>query len=138
MQQVHKVLIVDDSALQADMLNSLLIDLGFKNVATAINGVQALEYFEEALLNGSAYSLVFLDIVMPEMNGQEALKRMRALEKVAGTGKNNKTTIIMTTSLNSPEDMITALIENDCTDYIVKPVDENLLKSMLVKYGLIE
>jgi two-component system, chemotaxis family, chemotaxis protein CheY len=138
MQQVHKVLIVDDSALQADMLNSLLIDLGFKNVATAINGVHALEYFEEALLNGSAYSLVFLDIVMPEMNGQEALKRMRALEKVAGTGKNNKTTIIMTTSLNSPEDMITALIENDCTDYIVKPVDENLLKSMLVKYGLIE
>jgi two-component system, chemotaxis family, chemotaxis protein CheY len=72
------------------------------------------------------------------MDGQEALKRMRALEQGAGISKNNKTTIIMTTSLNSPEDMITALIENDCTDYIVKPVDQNLLKAMLNKYGLIE
>lgn len=138
MQQAQKVLIVDDSDLQADMLNLILDNLGFRNLTTAINGVQALKYFEEALLNGDAYSLVFLDIVMPEMDGQEALKRMRALEQAAGIGKNNKTTIIMTTSLNSPEDMITALIENDCTDYIVKPVDQNLLKAMLVKYGLIE
>jgi two-component system, chemotaxis family, chemotaxis protein CheY len=138
MQQAQKVLIVDDSDLQADMLNLILNDLGFKNLTTAINGVQALKYFEEALLNGAAYSLVFLDIVMPEMDGQEALKRMRALEHAAGIGKSNKTTIIMTTSLNSPEDMITALIENDCTDYIVKPVDMLLLKAMLVKYGLIE
>lgn len=138
MQDALKVLIAEDSDLQADILNSILNDLGIKNVTMAINGVHAVEHFEQALLNGAAYSLVFLDIVMPEMDGQEALKRMRALEKGSGTGGNDKTTIIMTTSLNSPADMITALIENDCTDYIVKPVDENALRSMLVKYGLIE
>jgi two-component system, chemotaxis family, chemotaxis protein CheY len=138
MQDALKVLIVEDSDLQADILNSILNDLGIKNVTKAINGVHAVEHFEQALLNGAAYSLVFLDIVMPEMDGQEALKRMRALEKGAGFSGNDKTTVIMTTSLNSPADMITALIENDCTDYIVKPVDENNLRSMLVKYGLIE
>jgi two-component system, chemotaxis family, chemotaxis protein CheY len=138
MQDTQKVLIAEDSDLQADILTSILNDLGIKNVTKAINGVHAVEYFEQALLNGAAYSLVFLDIVMPEMDGQEALKRMRALEKGAGVSGNDKTTIIMTTSLNSPADMITALIENDCTDYIVKPVDENNLRSMLVKYGLIE
>jgi two-component system chemotaxis response regulator CheY len=138
MQQAQKVMIVEDSGLQADIMGSILDDLGIKNVTKAINGIQALEHFEKALLNGAAYSLVFLDIVMPEMDGQEALKRMRALEKRAGVGKNDKTTIIMTTALSSPADMITALIEGDCTDYVVKPVTESILRAMLIKYGLIK
>ena len=138
MQQAKKVLIVEDSDVQADMLESILDDLGIRNVTKAINGIHALENFEKALLSGTAYSLVFLDIVMPEMDGQEALKRMRALEKEAGVGGNDKTTIIMITSLSSPKDMITALIEGDCTDYVVKPVAESVLRAMLIKYGLIE
>ncbi len=138
MQQTQKVLIVDDSDFQADMLESILNDLGVSNVTKAINGSDALKHFEEALQGGAAYSLVFLDIVMPEMDGQEALKRMRALEKEAGISGEDKTTIIMVTSLSSPTDMITALIEGDCTDYVVKPVAESILKALLVKYGLIK
>ena len=138
MPQTQKVLIVDDSDLQADITASILEDLGITNMTKAINGLDALEHFREALHSGDAYSLVFLDIVMPEMDGQEALKRMRALEKEAGVGENGKTTIIMTTSLSSPADMITALIEGDCTDYVVKPVAESILKAMLVKYGMLE
>lgn len=136
MQPTHKVLIVEDSELQADMLNYNLDNLGLENITRATNGVHALELFENALLDGSRYSLVFLDIVMPEMDGQEALMRMRTMEKKAGVSEENKTTIIMTTSLSSPEDMITALLEGDCTDYIVKPVTEDLLRLMLVKYGI--
>lgn len=136
MQPAHKVLIVEDSELQADMLNYNLDNLGLENITRATNGIHALELFENALLDGSRYSLVFLDIVMPEMDGQEALMRMRAMEKKAGVSDENKTTIIMTTSLSSPEDMISALLEGDCTDYIVKPVTEDLLRLMLVKYGI--
>ncbi|HXE98580.1 MAG TPA: response regulator [Dongiaceae bacterium] len=133
-----KVLIVEDSDLQADVLESILADLGIDKVTKAVNGVHALKYYEEALRNGAPYSLVFLDIVMPEMDGQEALKQMRVLEKAAGIGKNDRATIIMITSLSSPADMITALIEGDCTDYVVKPVAESILRIMLVKYGFIE
>jgi two-component system chemotaxis response regulator CheY len=117
---------------------SILDDLGITNVTKAINGLDALESFKEALLGGAAYSLVFLDIIMPGMDGQEALKRMRTVEKEAGVGENGKTTIIMTTSLSSPADMITAIIEGDCTDYVVKPVSEGILRAMLTRYGLIE
>ena len=137
MQQTKKVLIVDDSDFQADMLASILDEVGLSNITKAINGSDALKYFEEALLSGTAYSVVFLDIVMPEMDGQEALQRMRALEKDAGISGKDKTTIIMVTSLSSPEDMITALIQGDCTDYVVKPVAESILKALLVKYDLI-
>lgn len=138
MPRALKALIVDDSDLQADILESILNDIGIRNITKAENGVHAVEHFEEALRNGDAYSLVFLDIVMPEMDGQEALKRIRALEKGAGVGKNDKSTIIMITSLSSPADMIAALIEGDCTDYVVKPVAESILRAMLTKYGFIE
>ena len=134
----QKVLIVDDSDLQADIMASILEDVGIANVTKAINGLDALEQFKEALQSGTPYSLVFLDIVMPEMDGQEALKRMRTMEKDAGVGGNAKTTIIMTTSLSSPADMITALLDGDCTDYVVKPVSEAILRAMLTKYGLVE
>lgn len=136
MQQAKKILIVEDSDLQADVLESILDELDIRNVTRAENGVRAVELFDEALKSGAGYSLVFLDIVMPEMDGQEALKRMRDLEK--GTGGNDKTTIIMLTSLSSPEDMLTALLEGDCTDYLVKPVEYTSIKAMLVRYGVIE
>lgn len=138
MRHTQKILIVEDSDLQADMLESILDDLGLKNVTRAENGVQAVEYFAEALRSGTGYYLVFLDIVMPEMDGQEALKRMRALEKEGGVGGSDKTTIIMLTSLSSPQDMLAALLEGDCTDYIVKPVESGNIRAMLTRYGVIE
>ncbi len=137
MPHTNSVLIVDDSDLQADIIASILDDLGITKITKAVNGRDGLERFKEALQSGAAYSLVFLDIVMPEMDGQEALKRMRTLEKEAGVDGNDKTTIIMTTSLSSPADMITAIIEGDCTDYVVKPVSEGILRAMLTKYGVI-
>ena len=137
MSQVHNILIVDDSEFQADVLVSILDDMGFTNITKAVNGIDALERFGAALRNGTGFSLVFLDILMPEMDGQEALKRIRALEKEAGVDDNNKSIVIMSTSLSSPADMFTA-IEGDCTDYVVKPVSENILRHMLVKYGLMQ
>ena len=137
MSHVHNILIVDDSEFQADVLVSILDDMGFTNITKAVNGIDALERFGAALRNGTGFSLVFLDILMPEMDGQEALKRIRALEKEAGVDDNNKSIVIMSTSLSSPADMFTA-IEGDCTDYVVKPVSENILRHMLVKYGLMQ
>jgi two-component system chemotaxis response regulator CheY len=137
MTRAQKTLVADDSDLQADILESTLNDLGIEDITKTENGALALEHFKEALQSATPYSLVFLDIVMPEMDGQEALRRMRALERDAGISKDGKTTIIMTTSLDSPKDMIEALIEGDCTDYIVKPVDEANLRWMLAKYGFL-
>lgn len=137
MTRARKTLVVDDSDLQADILESALNGLGITDIAKAVNGVDALKHFESALAGTAPYSLVFLDIVMPEMDGQEALKRIRALEKDAGVSGEARTTIIMTTSLDSPADMIEALIEGDCNDYIVKPVDIDNLRGILLRNSLL-
>ena len=137
MKRTQKTLIVEDSNFQAEVLESMLHDIGIEHVTRAANGVQALEQFKSALKGGTPYALVFLDIVMPEMDGQEALKRIRALEKDAEVAAGNMSVIIMTTILNSPNDMLESLIGGDCTDYIVKPLDEENLRCMLSKYDFI-
>ena len=137
MKRGQKILVVDDDALLVETLAVMLSIQGITDVAKAGNGLQALSRFEEALKGGAPFSLVFLDIVMPEMNGQAALKRMRAFELEAGITGDDRSIIIMTSSLGSPEDMIEALIEGDCTDYMVKPLDEGNLRGMLAKYGFV-
>lgn len=137
MSRALKTLVVDDSDLQADILESALNDLGITDIAKAVNGADAVKQFENALTGETPYSLVFLDIVMPEMDGQEALKQLRTLENSTGTAGKTRTTIIMTTSLDSPADMIEALIEGDCNDYIVKPVERDNLRTILIKNGLL-
>ncbi len=137
MKRGQKTLVVDDDAMIAETVEVMLNIQGVKDVTTAGNGLQGLNRFKEALQAGTPFSLVFLDIVMPEMDGQAALKRMRALESEAGITGDARSVIIMTTSLGSPEDMLEALIEGDCTDYMVKPLDEGNLRGMLGKYGFL-
>ena len=133
----NKVLIAEDSILQAETLELMLNDLGITDISKAINGLSAMEYFEQALISEAPYTLVFLEIIMPEMDGQETLRRMRAMEKIKGVSEARKSLIIMTTALSSPTDMMDALLEGDSNDYIVKPVEEEHLQAMLAKYKFI-
>lgn len=135
MQKTAKVLIVDDSSSVLTMMDSMLTDYGFSDITEAENGLLAVEHFQAAMLSGTPYSLVFLDIVMPVMDGQEALKQMRAIEAEAGIAGDDRAKIVMVTSLHSPNDMINALIEGDCNDYLIKPFDPEDLQGMLVKCG---
>lgn len=137
MKRGNKTLVVDDDAMIAETMEIMLNIQGITDITTAGTGIQALNCFQEALRAGTPFPLVFLDIVMPEMDGQEALKRIRALELEAGITGDDRSIIIMTTSLSSPEDMIEALIEGDCTDFMVKPVEEGNLHGMLAKYGFV-
>lgn len=128
-------LIVEDNDLARDMLEFFLAD--HAEVETAVNGQEAVERFTRALEEGERFDLVLLDIVMPEMDGQEALKLMRAAEKDKGVGEDGKTVIIMTTALHAPENMVDALWDGDCTDYLVKPVARADLMAMLRRYRLV-
>jgi two-component system chemotaxis response regulator CheY len=134
MKREAKTLIVDDSKAVLHFMEKVLRDIGVQDITKAGDGLQATELFGEALQGGAPFSLVFLDVVMPEMDGQEALKKMRAMEKEAGISRDGKATIIMATSLHSPSDMIDALVGGDCSDYLVKPFKTADLRALLVKY----
>jgi two-component system, chemotaxis family, chemotaxis protein CheY len=136
MKQNPKTLIVEDSEAISSMMEFMLNDLGINDISIAPDGMRALELFKNAFLGGAPYSLVFLDLMMPVMDGQSTLKIMRAVEKQGGISGEEAAVIIMSSSCDSPKDMMDA-IYGECTDYIVKPISAVSLHSTLSKHKLI-
>ncbi|MEI6703334.1 MAG: response regulator [Deltaproteobacteria bacterium] len=127
-----KALIVEDDFVSRKVLLAYLRTFGECDVATT--GCEALEAFLIAHEANSPYDLITLDIMMPEMNGQEALNRIRQIESESGyTGAK----IIMTTALRDSQNVMTAF-KNQCEGYLVKPIMYEGFLGLLRKLGLIE
>jgi two-component system, chemotaxis family, chemotaxis protein CheY len=115
-----KTLIVEDDFTCRLLLQGFLA--GFGECHIAVNGNEAVTAFATAASRGEPYDLICMDIVMPEMNGQDALKKIRALEEERGILSSHGTKIIMTTSVNALEDMVGSFLAL-CDAYLTKPVD---------------
>lgn len=94
-------------------------------------GQDALDIFKQAHLNQQPYDLVFLDIVMPEMDGRQVLKQMRHLEQTWKISLKKATSIIMLSTIDTVESVIEAFYQGGCTAYLTKPVSkQKLLKKI--------
>lgn len=103
----RKVLVVDDAAFMRMMIKEILTKHGYEVVGEAVNGIQAVEKFQELRPD-----LVTLDITMPEMDGIEALKRIRAIDPEAK--------VIMCSAMGQ-QAMVIDAIQAGAKDFIVKP-----------------
>lgn len=130
-----RCLIVEDNDVAREGLKFFLAE--HAEIAIAVDGQQGVELFRQALEAQNPFDLVLLDIIMPVMDGQQALKLIRQAEKEKGAAPGQKAIIIMTTALNSPENMEEAIWDGDCTDYLVKPIVRADLMAMLHRYGLL-
>lgn len=129
-----KCLIVEDEFAARKLLQMYLSDYG--DCFVAVNGREAVEAFREALEEEQPYDLICLDIMMPEMDGRQALKAIRQIESEHGIAGLDGVKVIMTTALDDSKDVMGAF-RDGCEAYMVKPVGrENLLKEM-EKLGLL-
>jgi sigma-B regulation protein RsbU (phosphoserine phosphatase) len=108
------LLVVDDDAANRDVLERRLKRLGYA-VATAENGRKALE-----MLHETAFDLVLLDIQMPEMDGLEVLKQLKADDLL------RPIPVIMISAMSKMDAAVTC-IEMGAEDYLPKPFDPTLL-----------
>ena len=119
-----KILIVEDEVKVVDFIKKGLIEEGFE-VDAAYNGIEALQF-----LNKNKYDVVILDIMLPEMDGNEVLKTMRE--------RGDETPVIMLTAKDELEDKVKSF-KIGCDDYITKPFSfEELLlriKAILRRKG---
>ena len=129
-----KTLIVEDELTSRVMLREILKRYGPPQVA--MNGKEAVEAVRVALQAGDPYNLICLDIMMPEMNGQEALKRIRQMETEAGYEQARRAKVIMTTAHADKENVLEA-IQSQCDYFLVKPIDGRALLDELRRMGLI-
>lgn len=116
-----KTLIVEDDFTSRLLLQELLKEYGPTHLA--VNGREAVEAFRLALATNQPYNLICLDIMMPEMNGQTALREMRQLEEANNIFSSDGAKVIMTTALDHPKDVIAAF-SGLCDAYLIKPIDK--------------
>jgi two-component system chemotaxis response regulator CheY len=131
-----RCLIVEDEDFSREGMKFFLAD--HAEIVVAVNGIEGVQQFRQALAEQKPFDLVLLDIIMPEMDGQEALKLIRQAEKDNPVVAVKKAVIIMTTALNGPQNMEDAFWDGDCTDYLVKPMAKADLLAMLRRYRLID
>jgi two-component system, chemotaxis family, chemotaxis protein CheY len=130
-----KILIVEDDFVSRRLLQKMLASYG--NCDIAVDGAEAVQAFELAVKEGQHYDLICLDIMMPKMNGQEVLKVIRRVEREQEISAKDEAKIIMTTALDSPQNVIEAYYQGGCTSYLVKPIEKQKLIKTLQEYGLI-
>lgn len=124
-----RMLIVDDDFYCRNMLHEIMKP--YAQCDIAVNGEEAVCAFKQALENKKGYDLVCLDLVMPEMDGQQALREIRSIEKDFDITVNKSVKVIVTTMLDDRKETHDAFFLGGATSYLVKPIDEDkLLKEM--------
>lgn len=128
-----KALIVENDFTSLLLLHTILSR--YCDAQIALNGKQAVEVFAQARKQGCPFDLVCMDIMMPHMDGQEALRQIRAQEESEGVPSSEATKIIMTTALNDFQNL-TESFRSLCDAYLVKPIDTEQLLKHLQNFGL--
>lgn len=103
----HKVMFVDDSSFMRSLLKGIILKDGFELVGEAENGRDAVELYKKVRPD-----LVTMDIVMPDMDGIEAVKTIRGFDPEAK--------IIMVSAMGQ-QSMVIDSIQAGARDFIIKP-----------------
>ncbi|HAL03360.1 MAG TPA: response regulator [Lachnospiraceae bacterium] len=130
-----KILIAEDDYASRNSIRNFLKQFGDCDIT--IDGMEASDAYLMALEDGNPYDLVCLDVMMPVMDGYQALESIRNIEKSHGISGKDATKIIMSTALNEEKNVQKAY-ELGCTTYLAKPIDLELLKKALLKLELIK
>ncbi len=114
-----KILIADDSILARKLLKDTLAEIGCANFVEAKNGTESVEKYES-----ESPDVVFLDIVMPGINGVEATRRIMEI--------NPDAFIVMVSSVGTKSFLQDAL-EAGAKDFLQKPFNAETIQSIVKK-----
>jgi two-component system chemotaxis response regulator CheY len=131
-----RILIAEDDFISRRVLKDILSKYGDCDVA--VDGREALQRFGEAFRNSRPYSVIFMDIMMPNMDGIEALKEIRKMEADEGVRDTAEVKVIMVTALGDPRTVVEAYYRGGATAYIVKPIIKKDLLGEMINMGLIQ
>ena len=115
------ILLVDDSRTALMLQRMMLAETGFE-IITASDGREGVEIATEIVPD-----LIVMDVTMPGMSGYDAVRRIRAVDALAGVP------IIMVTTRSKPYDISEGYAAG-CTAYMTKPFDGHELQAKIMSY----
>lgn len=130
-----RILIAEDDYASRKSLSRFLQKYG--DVDITVDGMEAVKAFRYALEDEEYYDLVCLDIMMPQLDGIQALRLIREMEKKLDLPADKKTKVIMTTAINDVEQVHLAF-DYGCEGYAAKPIDLDAFQKVLAKMGLVK
>jgi len=124
-----KTLVIEDDFVTSQVMKEILLSFGECDIAE--DGTIGIDCFREALESNDSYDLIFLDIMMPGLTGQEVLKVIRDLETKNGIMGLEQSKIVMSTALDDIKNIKDAF-KSQAEGYIVKPIDKDKILKILV------
>lgn len=118
----RKILIVDDSAMNRKVLGMLLKNSG-ADIMEASGGIQGMQ-----MIKDNRFDLVFLDHMMPDLNGVELFERLKSIDHI------NKTTPFVMLTANVADNPRQRYLDIGFDEYIAKPVNPQLLEECLKQF----
>ena len=129
-----RFLITEDDFATRRLMQKYLSDYG--NCDIAVDGAEAVAAFELSLDEHDRYDLIFLDIMMPKMDGRKALQEIRRIEQEREVTYDSYVKVIMTTACEDSKNIMGSFNEG-CEAYLIKPVERKKLINEMAKLGLI-
>ena len=129
-----KILLAEDDFASRKFMDKYLSQYG--ECDATVDGEEAVNAYLMALEDEEPYDLICLDVMMPVMNGYQALEAIRKDEAERGVEKEDRVKIIMATAL-SGERVVDKAKKLDCEAYAGKPIDVEEFDNILRNLGLI-
>ncbi|MFW8601004.1 response regulator [Desulfobacterota bacterium M19] len=131
-----KFLLVEDDYVSAMVLVNIMSPYG--ECRMAADGREAVAAFKEALDRGKPFDAAIMDIMMPVMDGQEALREIRKIEAERGIGGSDMLKVIMLTCVEDYGSVMSSFKNGQVEAFLNKPLDVDILKAHLKKAGILE
>lgn len=129
-----KMLIVEDEFASSAMLEFFLEPFG--QVDIAVSGANAIDLMQKSFSENDRYLLVCIDIGLPDINGLDVLRKLRELESKSGIPVRERSVVFITTVKGDPLNVSNAF-NNQCDEYILKPVRKSELTRLFIKYNFL-
>lgn len=130
-----RFLIVEDDLTSRKLIQTILAGYGECDIAA--DGKEAVDAFQMSWVKNRPYDLICMDIMMPNMDGQEALKEIRNIENDLAVKPQDEVKVIMTTALDEPRNVFDSIYVQGASAYLVKPIKKRKLIRELINLRLI-
>lgn len=126
-----KILLAEDNPVNQKLANRLFEKMGY-GIDIAANGIEVLEAIQK-----QSYDLIFMDVQMPEMDGLEATRQIRAIEQSRQTELSNlaKSMQIIAITANAMQDDREKCLASGMNDFIAKPFKVEQIQAAIEKWG---
>jgi len=131
-----RALIVEDDPVSRKLLEFILMP--YAQCEAVADGASAVKAFQNALKNRKPFHLICMDILLPGMDGHQALEQIRQIEVKRGLPAEKCAKAFMVSAHNEMKNVTRSFFQGQALTFISKPYTEEEIVEELKKFGLIK